>query len=71
VRAAGAGAKVLAWPGLAIPVTWHVRAPRAPLRAGTKIGYLRIGLSVPGITLALRTQSELPGPSGFWRATRL
>ncbi len=61
---------VLGWPGLTVPTVVHLDVVEPPLRAGTPVGVLRIHQAGSVTHVALRTSSQLPGPSMWWRLTR-
>lgn len=62
---------VVAWPGTRVPVRLDLRRLAPSLSAGSDVGSLHTGIGLPLQALPLRTTAPLPGPTTWWRLTRL
>jgi D-alanyl-D-alanine carboxypeptidase (penicillin-binding protein 5/6) len=62
--------RIVAWPGLTLPVRYAVGAVPTVVRAGTRIGSLDVKLGGTTIDVVLRAAGPLGRPSPMWRLTR-
>ena len=62
---------ILGWPGLRVPA--HVVVGTLPpvIAGGSRVGVLDVDLGGRDVGVVLRASHPLPGPSLFWRLTRL
>jgi serine-type D-Ala-D-Ala carboxypeptidase (penicillin-binding protein 5/6) len=67
---AAATVSVVGWPGLTIPLASRLYAVKAPVAADSVVGVLRAGSGGTRVSIWLRTQGTLSGPTTWWRLTR-
>jgi serine-type D-Ala-D-Ala carboxypeptidase (penicillin-binding protein 5/6) len=62
---------ILGWPGLSVPAHAVVGTLPPVIARGSRIGVLDVDLDGRKVGVVLRASNPLPGPSLFWRLTRL
>lgn len=62
---------VVGWPGLTVNAQVHGSRLGRSVPAGTRAGTLRVDIQSGPVEVPIRVANALPGPSIFWRFTRL
>lgn len=61
--------EVIAWPGLELHARFRAGSLPSVVKAGTRVGVLRVDLGPKHVDVVLRASAALPGPSALWRLT--
>ncbi|MGC9671337.1 D-alanyl-D-alanine carboxypeptidase family protein [Planosporangium sp. 12N6] len=67
----GDPARIVGWPGLTVGVQTHPGGLTRQVRAGQWVGTLTVHNGIGATTVDLRAGAALPGPSTWWRLTRI
>ena len=62
--------QVVGWPGLTVNIEVHPTLPNRQLSAGQEVGTLTVRTGSAAVTVALRADTTLSGPSWWWRLRR-
>ena len=60
---------VLGWPGMSVPIRYHVGKLPSTIAAGTRVGVVSVNVGGRTVDAVLQVGQELAGPSAIWRLT--